>query len=559
MSATKSPPNHPMQRVAKYLYRRGGGYTFRRAIPADARPAFGGLREYFRSLGDVTETRAKALATVHNEICTRLIDEARGAKQRPQRGLDFMRVRRIPEREEVERAVRAWLAEMELVSPLAAPSAGPEADERARDLKHLDAEVVRLMRSGRGETPLMTRWIADTLIETHGWSIPQDEPLRSLLENRVARGQHELAARLQAELAWEDQPQPTHRMFAPHEFLRDAENKAQPEARRYVALTEVLEGYFAEQEPAAATVKKWTTAMNALIGHLGHDDAARVTPDDIVGWKNALLIPDASGVRPRSQMTVRHGYLGAVKPVFAWAVANRLIQENPVSGVHISVPRRTRKRAEKGYTDAEAKTVLLAAQQIDCAADGTFLAFARRWLPWLCAYTGARVGEMAQLRREDVARTEDGIWYVTITPEAGTQKGGFTRKVALHPHLIEQAFIRAIRQRTGPLFFDPSRRRKGSIGNPQHKKVAQRVADWVRSLGIDDPELQPNHGWRHRFASVARRAKIDPDVRRAIIGHAATDEHQDYGDVTVQMIAEALSAFPRFEWAIGEVPSEKHQ
>lgn len=201
----------------------------------------------------------------------------------------------------------------------------------------------------------MTRWIADTLIETHGWSMPEGGTLRSLLEDRVARRQRELAARLRAELAWEDQPQPTHRMFAPHEFLRDREVRAQPVAHLYVPLREVLAGYFAEQEPAAASVKKWTTAMEALIDHLGHDDAARVTPDDIVTWKNALLAPNGSGARARGQMTVRHGYLGAVKPVFAWAVANKLIEANPVSGVQIAVPRRTRTRAEKGYTDADGR------------------------------------------------------------------------------------------------------------------------------------------------------------------------------------------------------------
>lgn len=525
-----------MQRVAKHLYRRGQSYTFRRGIPVDARPAFGGIREYVRSLGDVTESRAKALATMHNEFCSRRIEEARRKRNQPKGHLDFMRVTRVPERDDMERAVRTWLVEVEAASSAAVSGDKREADEQIRAMRYLDAEVIRVMRAGTGDTPLMTQWIADTLIETHGWSVPKDGPLRSLLEDRIARGQRELAARLRAELGWEDQPhQPTHRMFAPHEFLRDQEVPAQPEARRHVPLREVLEAYFAEQEPAAATVKKWTTAMDALIAHLGHEDAAWVTPNDIVAWKNALLAPDASGARSRGQMTVRHGYLGAVKPVFAWAVANKLIETNPVSGVQIAVPRRTRTRAEKGYTDAEAKAVLLAARQIDCVVDESFTAFARRWLPWLCAYTGARVGEMAQLRREDVAQTDDGIWYVNITPEAGTQKGGFARKVALHSHLVEQGFIQAIHARKGPLFFDPSRRRKGSVGNPQHKKVAQRVADWVRSLGLNDPELQPNHGWRHRFTSTARRVKIDPDVRRAILGHAATDEHQDYGDVTVQM------------------------
>ena len=555
MSATKSPSKQAMQPVAKHLFRRGGSYTFRKAIPVYARPAFGGIREYVRSLGDVSETRARALAALHAEYCARLIDDARNRSKPRSAVSDILRVRRIPDRAEVERAVRKWLVAMEDSATSQIPRGQPEADQQARDLGMQEAEVVRVMRARNGEAPLTTRWIADALIQSNDWLIGADDPLRALLEDRVARGQRELAARLRAELSWEDRPAPTHRIFMPEAFAQDRDV---PEAstRRAVPLLNVLEGYFAEQEPSAATVKKWRTALNSLIAHLGHDDAARVTSDDIVGWKNALLATGDDGKRARGQATVRNGYVGAVKPVFGWAVANRLIATNPVVGVGVAVPRKTRTRSEKGYTDCEAKTVLLAALAIEWEADGTFLAFARRWLPWLCAYTGARVGEMAQLRAEDVAQSDDGVWYVTVTPEAGTQKGGFARKVALHPHLIEQGFIAAAKKRCGPLFYDPARKRQGSNGNPQHKKVAQRVADWVRSLGITDKELQPNHGWRHKFITVARDIGMDPDIRRAITAHAAKDEHQDYGDVLVRSSHRALASFPRYDWEAETTPSE---
>lgn len=544
-----------MQRVAKHLYRRGDSYVFRRGIPEDVRDAFGGRREEFVTLGDIPKARAEALACVYGADITERIAKARGKYGPAQGNIRVVRVRRAPEREEIEKAVRAWLIEIEQRAPVAAMMSGAEVQQHVRDLGHLDADVVRVMRTGSGETPLMTRWIVDALIDAHGWSVPMVGPLRSFLEDRVARGQRELSARLRADLNWEDQPQPTHRMFAPHEFQRDREDMAKTPTHHCVPLMEVLEGYFAEQEPTSATVRKWNTAMKALIDYLGHDDAARVTGDDIVAWKNTLLTPDDSGARARSQMTVRHGYLGAVKPVFAWAVANKLIATNPVAGVHVSVPRRTRNRAERGYTDAEAKIVLQAANAIDCTLDRSFGAFARRWLPWLCAYTGARVGEMAQLRVQDIGEADDGIWFVIISPVAGRQKGGFTRQVALHPHLIELGFIEAVKGRSGPLFYDPALRREGSTGNHQSAKAAQRVAAWVRSLGLSDPELQPNHGWRHRFTSVARRTKIDPDIRRAILGHAAADEHQQYGDVTVQMIYEALETFPRLEWDESETHS----
>jgi integrase len=391
----------------------------------------------------------------------------------------------------------------------------------------------------------MTRWIAESIAEARGWTFPADDELRWFFEERVARGERELAARRKAELDWEDQPRPTHRIFAPEMFERDRQNASLPK-RSPVPIMEVFEGYKGEQEPTPKTIKKWKVALRSLIEYLGHDDASRVTTDDIIQWKNALLAPAEDGQRQRGQATVRNGYIGAVKPVFGWAEKNKLITSNPVAGVSVRVPRRVRTREERGFTDAEAKIVLTAATAINWQAHGSFKAFACRWLPWLCAYTGARIGEMAQLRRDDVGQNEQGIWYVKITPEAGSTKGGYARKVALHPHLLEQGFIRAIEGRSGPLFYDPQRKRAGSDGNPQYGKVGQRVAKWVRSLGVTDKELQPNHGWRHRFITIARDIQMDPDARQAMVGHSARTEHQDYGNTLIRTSHRWLRKFPRY-------------
>ena len=53
-----------------------------------------------------------------------------------------------------------------------------------------------------------------------------------------------------------------------------------------------------------------------------------------------------------------------------------------------------------GFTDEEARTILQAAEKETRPVT--------RWLPLLCAASGARVGEMAQLRSEDVI-VQDGI------------------------------------------------------------------------------------------------------------------------------------------------------
>ena len=79
------------------------------------------------------------------------------------------------------------------------------------------------------------------------------------------------------------------------------------------------------------------------------------------------------------------------------------------------------KLRSKGFTDKEAIAILTVASAIIMPKRWAPTEAAKRWVPGLCCYSGARVGEMAQLRKQDV-RQEDGRWTITITPEAGTVK-----------------------------------------------------------------------------------------------------------------------------------------
>lgn len=529
MCAEKTSRRPSLQRVARHLYRRGNSFEFFRRIPPDARHLFGGLATKSASFGDVSRREAEHRAAALRMQTDRLIAQARNRAD-PAGGAHDHGLRVVPSQADMDRVVRTWVldqTEQHIVQGMTEP----EEVVRQMDLM---AELTRDHLRGRNHKSLLTaQWVLDALVARHNWRM--DDAGRAYLFDRLGRAQREMAIRVKAELNFDDTPAPTHRMFDPAAFVQD-EAKATATAPRVVPIMDVFDRYAAEQQPEPKTIKKWKTALNSLITYLGHDDAGRVQPDDVIKWKDFLLAPDADGTKPRGQGTVRNGYLGAIKPVFEWAKANKLIAVNPAAGVTVSVPKRKRNRAEMGFTDEEAKVVLSAATKVNWS-DGTYSSFAYRWVPWICAYTGARVGEIAQLRDIDVGRTKDGTWFITITPEAGSQKGRFARQVPLHPHLIDQGLIGALEGRKGPLFYDPARKRDGSTGNPQYVKVGERVARWVRALGITDSELQPNHGWRHRFTTVARDAKIDRDVREAIMGHVAQTEHGNYGDVRSRAIA----------------------
>lgn len=167
------------------------------------------------------------------------------------------------------------------------------------------------------------------------------------------------------------------------------------------------------------------------------------------------------------------------------------------------------------------------------------------------------------MRKEDVI-SEREVHAIRISPEAGTVKTKATRTVPLHEHLIAQGFLGFVkRHKRGPLFFnaeqrsaafDEGRKRsKAVVGDPTNPKKAravktrERLASWVRGLGVTDKELQPNHAWRHTFKQIAERCGISERISDQITGHAPTNVSRGYGRATLADLADAMKKFPRYE------------
>lgn len=293
-----------------------------------------------------------------------------------------------------------------------------------------------------------------------------------------------------------------------------------------------------------ATNKRWSPVIEHFVAFVGHDDLLRVSADDVHRWKKYVGSEKIKRGGQRSSKTIREVYLAALKATFSYCVDERLISANPVVGIKQTVRRAPRLRS-KDFTDGEV-AIILNATLVAHPNLSEPHAFARRWVPWLCAYTGARVNEITQLRAADVGLLK-GHWFIRITPEAGSQKSNEARVVPLHEHLVHQGFPDAIKGRSGPLFYSPSLARGGSRANPQYKKTGERLASWVRELGVSDPTVQPNHAWRHLFKTRAKNAGMEEEAREAIPGHAASTEGRKYGENDIPYLAKQIGLLPRFE------------
>jgi integrase len=302
--------------------------------------------------------------------------------------------------------------------------------------------------------------------------------------------------------------------------------------------------YVAARKPANTTVNRWRAVFKHLQAAFPESSAGALTEDDARAWKDELV------TAKRSAVTVDAVWLPAVKTAFSWALTHKHVRTNPFAGVKVDVPKAVVLREEgKAFKPEEAQVILRASTAITNQRDA--FPRAKRWVMWVCAYSGARSGEITQLRGIDVV--ERGDFYVMrLTPEANTIKTGNARTVPLHEHLIAQGFIEFVRaQGEGPLFYNVRAADTAEADplNPEHHpsiKTRQRLGTWVRELGITDPEVGPTHGWRHTFQQIADRVGIAEKMSDKITGHAPASTGRKYGPATVEDMAEALKKFPRY-------------
>lgn len=78
----------------------------------------------------------------------------------------------------------------------------------------------------------------------------------------------------------------------------------------------------------------------------------------------------------------------------------------------------------------------------------------KKWPINIMAYTGMRNAEVMQLRKEDVAQNEDGIWFFTVTENAGSLKtANSNRVVPIHNDLIDKGLIEFVLESADTYLF----------------------------------------------------------------------------------------------------------
>lgn len=260
---------------------------------------------------------------------------------------------------------------------------------------------------------------------------------------------------------------------------------------------------------------KYRTASKEFAAHRGSDLIATVTAREGDAWKWAMY---DEGRLSNSSIAQR---IQNVRTVIQWArkqsLGELLPQGNPFD--LIERPERDAFRsADKTYTLEEARKILRAARKETKPE--------LRWLPWLCAYSGARIGEVANLKPSDFFPYEGDHYYRLTTKGARSLKNVHSiRNVPIHPDLISEGLLEFIAKHSS----QPDKRlfpiRSG-----------KNVSDWLKEVvKITREEIAPNHSWRHLFEDKARAAGMIDSARNLITGRATSGSSDGYGKSEVML------------------------
>lgn len=378
--------------------------------------------------------------------------------------------------------------------------------------------------------------IADKLLQSAGSAI--DEASRQRLLSEVHNAYRQAAEQQVKRAGGDYSPDPKASRF-PALTPKDAADGADVGIRE---LYELWKRDHLSNGASPRTPRDHLQKVNDLIRFVGHDNARRVTPQDIAKWGEHLRHE-----RGLSAKTVNDKYLSAARAVFGAGVAKFKIERSPVERVHVKVPKANRERSP-GFTDAEATKILTAAlvAENDTGRTAPLNKRAYRWVPWICAYTGARAGEVTQLRGQDFVE-EHGVPCIRITPEAGSVKTGQYRVVPIHPHLVELGLLELVEKSgASSLFYIPNNRDR-KAGNSQAANVRGKVSEWVRQVAkVTDPRIQPNHAWRHRFKTIARDVDMAQRYMDAVQGHSDGSASADYGENSMKALYREIQKLPRY-------------
>jgi hypothetical protein len=196
-------------------------------------------------------------------------------------------------------------------------------------------------------------------------------------------------------------------------------------------LSLVFERYYGERKLPARTKTEWDYVLRRFKDTVGADLPVRsITQAHVRSFKADLLATkraNGTTVAPKYVQKL----LSALRAVLSWAKRQGYVTTNVAEGITQLVTKDDPTDRRLPFTVEQARAIL----------ENLPVQGAMRWLWLIGLYSGARLNEIAGLRRADV-REVDGVLSFDITPHdgRGLKNRSSRRTVPVHPAILAAGF-----------------------------------------------------------------------------------------------------------------------
>jgi integrase len=311
-------------------------------------------------------------------------------------------------------------------------------------------------------------------------------------------------------------------------------------------LRDAVSGWEKERVRPAGTVHEYRRAVEMFIQVHGDLPVAEIKKSHAREFREALqLVPSVRagnlrtatlpelaafgrehpGLSKVSAGTVNK-QLGAVQAIAGWAHHNGVIPDDVPWADPFHKMRVEEEQSSRGPFDARELQKVFSAPMFTSneepeGAKGP----AGIWLPLLALFTGARRGEIAALKVENVQKdetTRTPLLFIVADRKAGKRVKTKTseRVVPVHPQLVELGFLKFVEDRkrdSDQTWLFPA------VAPDQGRALSAWGKWWSRYLrqtvGIVDAD-RVFHSFRHGFQDALRRATPDEELRDALSGRS---------------------------------------
>lgn len=400
-----------------------------------------------------------------------------------------------------------------------------ETAKWAERYRQLDALEARKQASPRG--PLMIgapslearlgSWVDGALAEHH---LVIDAESRQKVLEQFDKAARDLALLLERRGKGDFSKDTTGERFPPFE---PPATPAAPESIQRITFDDLIEAEAERRSrgrdskplaPNSIRKFKFITSQLAEFRGEGGDNVLSLSRSELEAWRDAMLEAGEVGNRTIADR------IATVKTVVNWGSEvfkdNARLAEIITSLVPVKLPDFQRKPSNKSaYTPEEAIIALRAARREQDAR--------KRWLPWICAYTGLRIGEASSLEKEDFFQSQ-GLWFIDVSSSGKRRLKTLhsQRMVPVHRALLDEGLLEFVKAAPSGRLFS--------------RGATNALVRWVRNeVGLKRQGLQPNHGWRHLFEDLCRRDQVSDDARHYLLGRATGRSDEAYGRTLVML------------------------